>query len=471
MAEPTSSQPTPPDVLVTDEELLALPLWAIVAFAARCARRVHPLLLSSWSDRPAHHLEPVESAIAFAESVARKPNQLASHVDLSKEVALGPWGKSAKEQSRLACGTAIIRAAQSAAEVAIAARSHITSGNIREDAEVMDRVVDSALAAAMLAQRAVTAAFSHVDAHVAMVRNDIQSLTTLAKQNRWTDESPVDVDALGPLWPPGKEPAWAEKLSVESNMESKESSLPGEEDLMSLSHWSIVTFAIRCALRVRPLCFNDKNLLLTESDIDEGLTIAEHAAATGTRQPSVSRVVDHVSQFANLTEDKIALAAISAVQAAVFASDCESNVSFHVFRAARQAALAAASYFGSVTSSEFIKFRRAMWRDLDRLIALDAAGTFDKNKGVDIAILGNLWQPGEEPEWAKPQSPPPDIVPEKIELTIRIPAGATQEEIDAIIADFVAGATKAHQAHGGSGLIVDGIEVYQHAPKGAGVLS
>jgi hypothetical protein len=211
MAEPTSPQPNPPDVLVADTELLALPLWAIVAFAARCARRVQPLLLSAWSEWPARHFEPVESAIAFAESVARNPNQLASHVDRTNEIAFGAWLDSAKEQSRVVCGLAIVHAARSAAEAAIAARTHVTSGNIRRDSEVMDRVVHSAMAAAMLAQRAVTAAFSYIDAHQWMIRSDIESLAALARQNKWTDESPVDVALLGPLWPPGAEPPWAKQ--------------------------------------------------------------------------------------------------------------------------------------------------------------------------------------------------------------------------------------------------------------------
>src|SRR5579871_5510256 len=57
---------------ITKEDLKRLPLLAILAFAARCARRVHPLFDLPF-DHPERetHLEAVNAAIVFAERVAK----------------------------------------------------------------------------------------------------------------------------------------------------------------------------------------------------------------------------------------------------------------------------------------------------------------------------------------------------------------------------------------------------------------
>ena len=41
---------------VTKEDLDKLPRWAIVAFAARCARRVQPLFTALWPVAPQEHV-------------------------------------------------------------------------------------------------------------------------------------------------------------------------------------------------------------------------------------------------------------------------------------------------------------------------------------------------------------------------------------------------------------------------------
>ncbi|MEM9065772.1 MAG: hypothetical protein AAGB51_09820, partial [Planctomycetota bacterium] len=56
--------------LPSKEELRTLPRWALVAYAARCARRVQPLFKASWPDAPAEHVEAVDKAITLAERSA-----------------------------------------------------------------------------------------------------------------------------------------------------------------------------------------------------------------------------------------------------------------------------------------------------------------------------------------------------------------------------------------------------------------
>ncbi len=52
------------------EVLRKTPRWLIVAFAARCGRRVEPLFKRSWPQAPAKHVDAVSRSIALAEILA-----------------------------------------------------------------------------------------------------------------------------------------------------------------------------------------------------------------------------------------------------------------------------------------------------------------------------------------------------------------------------------------------------------------
>ncbi len=53
-----------------EKEIAALPRWARVAFAARCARRVQPLFQAFWPEAPPEHVAAVDTAITLAERAA-----------------------------------------------------------------------------------------------------------------------------------------------------------------------------------------------------------------------------------------------------------------------------------------------------------------------------------------------------------------------------------------------------------------
>ena len=55
---------------VTKEDFEKLPRWAVVAFAARCARRVQPLFKAGWPDAPGDSIRAVEHAVDTAEGRA-----------------------------------------------------------------------------------------------------------------------------------------------------------------------------------------------------------------------------------------------------------------------------------------------------------------------------------------------------------------------------------------------------------------
>lgn len=56
--------------LKIQEGLRVLPRLALIAFAARCARRVQPLFLEAWPDAPDGLVEGVARAVCFVERVA-----------------------------------------------------------------------------------------------------------------------------------------------------------------------------------------------------------------------------------------------------------------------------------------------------------------------------------------------------------------------------------------------------------------
>ena len=41
------------------------------------------------------------------------------------------------------------------------------------------------------------------------IRVDFERFRWLAKKHKWTDDTPVPPDAIGPLWPPRRAPKWA----------------------------------------------------------------------------------------------------------------------------------------------------------------------------------------------------------------------------------------------------------------------
>ena len=61
-----------PTRVPTHMEIRELPRWARVAFAARCARRVLPLVKHYRTDAPEHHLKALDRAVSIAEQTAAR---------------------------------------------------------------------------------------------------------------------------------------------------------------------------------------------------------------------------------------------------------------------------------------------------------------------------------------------------------------------------------------------------------------
>lgn len=194
--------PKPPPV--TEKELQQLPRWAIVAFATRCARRVEPLLAQVWSKAPYEHIQAISRSITIAESSARTGRGEDSTIFSAAAYANASANDDAADTNAddLIAAFAVTNAAGEAAKAAYFASNifaNSTASNANSD------VVAAAYLAAVNAVNAINAhdANGGGDAANVAARSDYDLLLTRASRARWTNDTPVDVSTLGPLWPNG----------------------------------------------------------------------------------------------------------------------------------------------------------------------------------------------------------------------------------------------------------------------------
>ncbi|MEW6741878.1 MAG: hypothetical protein AB1486_03880 [Planctomycetota bacterium] len=162
--------------------LHTLPRWAVVAFAARCARRVEPLFRRCWPDAPRDLLSHVAQAVAYAERCAAKAE---SEPELAKVFAL--WADEASERAAFGPKAVAESGAYSAAH---AAANAVGSVAYPEEAAV------GAYYAAVDATGALRAVLGEGDD---AIRADLESLERAAREGGWTDETPVPPAFFSPL--------------------------------------------------------------------------------------------------------------------------------------------------------------------------------------------------------------------------------------------------------------------------------
>jgi hypothetical protein len=204
--------------MVTEEDLKRLPLRAIVAFAARCARRVLPLYLphQKWPDA-ADFKRAVELAVLAAERTAEgNYDPTIDPSACSGEASVAADGPDAT--AYLPKVTAFTRnAGRAASNAADVAAVTIAAGITSSDAAAVRfavRAVNAALAGARAGTEAVIAgAMKAEQASSAFARatdSDFRKLVELDLGEYPAVGRTVDPSAsgpLGPLWPDG-EPEW-----------------------------------------------------------------------------------------------------------------------------------------------------------------------------------------------------------------------------------------------------------------------
>lgn len=175
--------------LPSAEDLWQLSLHAMVAYAARCARRVQPLFISGVPE----HIEAVDRAILMAEHFASGDehdtqaatdaanNAAAAAAEAARDGTLDSAraAASARAAVHVICAPDIADAARDAADAANAARV--------------------AGAAAVLASQV-----------------DFQRLVTLTTKPAPALGDPIDIDELGPLWPEAES---LEKLGLSTTVD------------------------------------------------------------------------------------------------------------------------------------------------------------------------------------------------------------------------------------------------------------
>ncbi len=205
------------------DDLRALPPRAVIAFAARCCRRIQPLYeLPSAQPHPATLEAPIHAAEAFAQGrgpatqneVARLAVAL-SHAANAARAAGHAWSCMEPWQHRHR-GDAGVNAAAAYAECEACDHRRQAAEEAVEASRavaVLDAGCDVAALAAQVARAATHVTASHVVAKtrpaVAADFLRLQELFPAAKSDGASDPfDPSDSGPLGPLWPIG-EPAWA----------------------------------------------------------------------------------------------------------------------------------------------------------------------------------------------------------------------------------------------------------------------
>ncbi|MBX3322800.1 MAG: hypothetical protein KF757_07395 [Phycisphaeraceae bacterium] len=191
-------------------ELAALPLWASVALAVRCARRVLPLHGEFWPDAPKGLEAELGQMLTLAEDAAAMPASRDQGTLRAASETTFTLASNANAQNN------------NVESVTYAVARAVSAATFENAAEVYS-AISAAEAAAQESRRSVLhQADGGGDLNMPMresfgsafrsaVRRDYELLKTAAKAEQWTDDTPVPPAFFGPLWPDGEPEGWLKK--------------------------------------------------------------------------------------------------------------------------------------------------------------------------------------------------------------------------------------------------------------------
>lgn len=168
---------------LTREALARLPRWPRAAFAARCARRVLPLLAQFWPTAPRDDVAAAARAVDLAEGAAAAAVVIPDHLTIDDTLTLIGFGIMARYKLPPDPATAVYRIARAAGHA-------LRVPHVPDDAD-------------LAAEAARLAAWVDIDLIAPMVAWDFRRCLARACQEQWTDQTPVPPDTFGPLWPDG----------------------------------------------------------------------------------------------------------------------------------------------------------------------------------------------------------------------------------------------------------------------------
>lgn len=180
------------------EEIAKIPVFAMIAFAARCARRVQPLFGASWVGAPNEYVQAIDDAISLAEETAKSgKRQGQKGTSTSTEI------DTAKQNAKEHC---------IAASVACAAEYTLTSATAFPlNASTSKYVALKASCAVAAADRAAKKFLSTDDTYKVFFKavwNDFNKLKNKVEKDKWSGKTTIPADFFGDLWPKGKPNNW-----------------------------------------------------------------------------------------------------------------------------------------------------------------------------------------------------------------------------------------------------------------------
>lgn len=198
--------------LPTVSEIAALPRWAIVAYGARCARRALEIYPRDFPESVA-----IARAVDLTGSAARAGGPGGGAMDAEVvSGAIAASAQAAKVRSIDADGDLATALANAASSAVSAASACATLEGAQPDATMSRIGATSASCAAVSSSYAATAAaglLGSAGCASGAARSDFAALLEAAEREGWTDESPVDPDSLGPIWPDGEPDGWANRVA------------------------------------------------------------------------------------------------------------------------------------------------------------------------------------------------------------------------------------------------------------------
>ena len=192
---PRGPKPDPNRPLVpTETEVASLPRWARLAFAARCARRLLPLLPLETSDDRGYATHVADLVTAVEQSAATGALQ-------SRALAAAAKRVKAREHDPEFTGREAVMAALAAyhSEGCTAAKTAVC---------VLQRL-----------------ALVRTLRFVLLPRRDFDGVQLKARQHKWTDDTPVPPEVFGSMWDRDPPEWWREDVlgGASANSEPKSS--------------------------------------------------------------------------------------------------------------------------------------------------------------------------------------------------------------------------------------------------------
>lgn len=189
----------------TREEIEALPRWARIALAGRCARRILPLFKPNWPTAPAEHLAVLDSAVSMAEQAASNTTYgVGCTTGTPGNATAAPAYSQYVAASRIVDACRIARASHKAASAAsaasAAARAVFGAGRNGGKRGGLTGATEVVFHTAQAAPHALLA-----------IRFDFDTLRERAAIETWTDDTPVPPTVFGPMWPFGPPKDWPQE--------------------------------------------------------------------------------------------------------------------------------------------------------------------------------------------------------------------------------------------------------------------